>query len=257
MQVAALQRHRHRLIVGSPLLLALTALSPVRGLRAGADWKRRQDKDEWVKKAAQAGYRSRAAFKLLQLDSMQKRGPLLKRGGCALELGSAPGSWTQVMVDKGMHVVGCDLLPMEPVPGSIFVQGDFTEPRVQKQLLDAMEGRQADLIASDMSPNRSGQKSLDQARIVSLVELAVHVAQRCLRPSGSLVAKLLQGADQQAFANELKGSFATVQVVKPKASRKGSAELFVVARGFRPASERAGSSEAAAMPAADSEWQPP
>ena len=208
-------------------------------------------------KAARAdGYRSRAAFKLLQLDEMQPGPPLLKRGSLGLELGSAPGSWTQVMVSRGMDVVACDLLPMEPVEGSVFVLGDFTEPATQQRLLDAMRGRLADLIASDMSPNRSGHSSLDQARIGALVEAAVGVAQRALRPNGSLCAKLLQGEEQRLLAHKLKASFATVQVVKPPASRKGSAEVFLVARGFRPS--RAADAGASSQELAEhSEWAPP
>jgi 23S rRNA (uridine2552-2'-O)-methyltransferase len=203
--------------------------SLVRSL-SSARWLARQRKDEYVARAAKDGYRSRAAYKLIQLDA-KSRQPLLQKGGVALELGSAPGSWSQVMTKQGMRVVAVDMLPMEPLEGVHFELGDFTDASVQARLLEAIDGR-VDLVASDMSPNRSGHKSLDEARASGLVEQALALSRRALRRGGSLVAKLLQGADAHELTRKMSGAFGNVQLVRPKACRRESAEIFVVARGY-------------------------
>ncbi len=153
-----------------------------------------------------------------------------------MELGSAPGSWSQVMVERGMRVIAVDVLPMEPVRGCTFVRGDFADPSVQSRLIEAMGGTKVDLLASDMSPNRSGHASLDKARIAGLAEQALELARRCMQPSGAFVCKLLQGAEQEDLARRMRKFFGTVKLVKPRASRKESSELYVCARGFDPAS---------------------
>ena len=202
-------------------------------------WLSRQRVDEYVLKAAREGFRSRAAYKLQQI-SARMRPPLLKRGLVALELGAAPGSWTQVLVQSGLSVVGVDLLPIEPVPGATLIQGDFTDADVQRVLLDALdalggERRGADLLLSDISPNRSGNSHLDEARMAEYADQSLDLAARCLNPGGSFVCKLLEGSEMRELIARAKPLFKTSGgLVKPKASRPRSREIYLVARGFDP-----------------------
>lgn len=200
---------------------------------SSARWLARQRSDQWVLKAAREGYRSRAAYKLLQLDQKHKP-PLLTPGGVALELGASPGSWTQVMVKRDMFVVGVDLLPCEPIEGSTFVQGDFTEESIQRQLLDALGGRQADIVVSDLSPNRSGLKSLDEARMCDFAEQGVELARQCLKPGGHLICKLLQGEGLDGLLGRMKPCFQRGALAKPPASRPSSREIYFIGREFKP-----------------------
>jgi 23S rRNA (uridine2552-2'-O)-methyltransferase len=195
-------------------------------------WLERQLNDPYVAAAKAAGYRSRAAFKLVELD---EKFHLLKPGGRVVDLGCAPGGWIQVALkavgDRG-RVVGLDLLPVDPVPGATILQGDFQDAAAEKQVEDALGGR-ADLVLSDMAPNTTGHAATDHLRIMGLAELALDFAIRVLAPGGGFAAKVFQGGSEKAFLETLKARFTQVRHAKPPASRKDSAELYVVATGFR------------------------
>jgi 23S rRNA methylase len=205
-------------------------------MASSSRWLARQKVDEYVLRAARDGYRSRAAYKLEQISARIKP-RLLQRGLVALELGAAPGSWTQVLVKHGIGVVGVDLLPIEPVEGATLMQGDFTDPTVQKAMLAALpsEDGLCDILLSDVSPNRSGTASRDDAAITEYAEEGLSIAARCLRPGGTFVCKLLDGSDMRSLFARAKPMF-TVSggLVKPKASRPKSREIYLVARGFNP-----------------------
>jgi 23S rRNA (uridine2552-2'-O)-methyltransferase len=223
---------------------AAGTIAPPRGLavavrsakgRSGASqrWLARQLNDPYVQAAQQQGWRSRAAFKLAELDD---RFHLIRRGARVIDLGAAPGGWTQVAVRRGAgQVVAVDLLGMDPVPGAEALLGDFTEPAVQERLI-AMLGGKADLVLSDMAPNTTGHTATDHLRIVALAEEALEFAVEALADGGGFVAKVFQGGAERAMLDRLKRHFATVRHAKPPASRKESSELYVVAMGFRPAS---------------------
>lgn len=193
-------------------------------------WLARQLNDPYVAAAKRAGWRSRAAFKLLELDA---RFHLLRRGQRVLDLGAAPGGWSQVAVRAGAQVVGLDLLPIEPLDGAQFVQGDMDDPAMPDHLA-ALLGGKADLVLSDMAPNTTGHNATDHLRIVALAENAAAFAVEVLAPGGGFVCKVFQGGAEAALLTMLKQRFATVRHAKPPASRKESAELYVVAQGFRP-----------------------
>jgi 23S rRNA (uridine2552-2'-O)-methyltransferase len=202
-------------------------------------WLERQLNDPYVRAAQAAGYRSRAAFKLAEIDDKLH---LLKPRGRVVDLGAAPGGWTQVALQRigeGGKVVALDLLAMDPVSGAIVLQGDFQDPEAEQAVLAALDG-QADLVLSDMAPNTTGHNATDHLRIIALAELALDFAVRVLAPGGAFVAKVFQGGTEKDLLDLLKARFATVRHVKPPASRKDSAELYVVATGFRPASQTGG-----------------
>jgi 23S rRNA (uridine2552-2'-O)-methyltransferase len=195
-------------------------------------WLERQLNDPYVQAAKAAGYRSRAAFKLAELDEKFR---LLKPGGRVVDLGAAPGGWTQVAVRKvgeRGRVVGLDLLPVDPIPGATILQGDFQDQAAESSVEEALGG-QADLVLSDMAPNTTGHAATDHLRIMALADLALDFALRVLAPGGAFVAKVFQGGSEKAFLDTLKARFATVRHAKPPASRKDSAELYVVATGFK------------------------
>jgi len=199
---------------------------------ASQRWLTRQLNDPYVRAAKERGFRSRAAFKLIEMDERLK---LLKRGMRVVDLGAAPGGWTQVAVEKvgpRGEVVALDILPMEPVAGATVLQGDFQEQEVEERVLAAMGGR-ADLVLSDMAPNTTGHQATDHLRIMALAELALAFARRVLAPGGAFVAKVFQGGTEKDMLAALKRDFAVVRHLKPPASRKDSAELYVVATGFR------------------------
>jgi 23S rRNA (uridine2552-2'-O)-methyltransferase len=210
-----------------------TRLRTAKGRSAQSQrWLERQLNDPYVAAARAAGYRSRAAFKLVELDEKFR---LLKPGGRVVDLGCAPGGWVQVAlraVGERGRVVGLDLLPVDPVPGATILQGDFQDPEVEKAV-EAALGGQADLVLSDMAPNTTGHASTDHLRIMCLAELALDFALRVLAPGGAFAAKVFQGGSEKAFLDTLKARFATVRHAKPPASRKDSAELYVVATGFK------------------------
>jgi len=196
-------------------------------------WMREHINDPYVQRAKAEGYRSRAAYKLLELD---KKDRLLIPGQLLVDLGAAPGSWSQVALarlgSKG-RVVAVDLLPMEPLPGVHFVQGDFREQEVLDALLLAMRGRKADLVISDLAPNISGIGVSDQARSMHLCELALEFARQCLKPGGSLLVKVFQGAGFTEFLAGMRKSFVKVGSRKPEASRGRSSEMYLLGKGFK------------------------
>ena len=195
-------------------------------------WLERQLNDPYVRAAQQAGWRSRAAFKLLELD---ERFHLIRRGARVVDLGAAPGGWTQVAVKKGAAlIVGVDLLPIEPVPGATLIEGDFTDNATEAQL-KALLGGTATLVLSDMAPNTTGHAMTDHIRIMGLAEMALQFALETLEPGGGFVAKVFQGGSERQMLDQMKRHFAQVRHAKPPASRKESSELYVVATGFRPA----------------------
>jgi 23S rRNA (uridine2552-2'-O)-methyltransferase len=197
---------------------------------ASAAWLKRQLNDPYVAAAKAQGWRSRAAFKLLELD---ERFHLLRPGLRVVDLGAAPGGWTQVAVRAGATaVVGLDLLPIDPVSGAIILQGDFNDDDMPARLMAAL-GAKADLVLSDMAPNTTGHAATDHIRIVALAELAIDFAIKVLAPGGGFVAKVFQGGAEQQVLEPLKRHFAKVRHAKPPASRKESSELYVVAQGFR------------------------
>ncbi|MDE2335525.1 MAG: RlmE family RNA methyltransferase [Rhodospirillales bacterium] len=198
---------------------------------SSARWLSRQLNDPYVAAAKQAGWRSRAAFKLLELD---ERFHLLRGGQRVLDLGAAPGGWSQVAQRAGAHVVGLDLLPIEPLSGVVFVQGDMDDPAMPARLA-ALLGGPADLVLSDMAPNTTGHSATDHLRIVALAENAAAFATEVLAPGGAFVCKVFQGGAEATLLALLKRRFASVRHAKPPASRKESAELYVVALGCRPA----------------------
>lgn len=199
---------------------------------ASQRWLTRQLNDPYVRAAKERGFRSRAAFKLLEMDERLK---LLKPGMRVVDLGAAPGGWTQVAVEKvgtAGQVVAIDILPMDPVRGATVLQGDFQEQEAEDRTIAAMGGR-ADVVLSDMAPNTTGHQATDHLRIMALAEIALDFACRVLAPGGAFVAKVLQGGTEKAMLDALKRDFATVRHVKPPASRKDSAEMYVLATGFR------------------------
>ena len=187
--------------------------------------------DEYVQRARAEGYRARSAYKLAELDDRHR----LVRPGCiALDLGAAPGAWSQYLRRRGAsRVVALDLLPMEPVPGVDFIQGDFREEASLAALLGDLGPSGADLVLSDLAPNMGGMKAVDQPRAMHLAELAFDLAGRVLVPAGSFVVKVFQGEGFDPFMREVRASFDTVRIRKPRASRPRSPEVYVVACGHR------------------------
>lgn len=197
---------------------------------ASQKWLQRQLNDPYVRAAKEQGWRSRAAFKLIELDD---RFHLIGKGAKVVDLGAAPGGWAQVAVKRGAaRVVGVDLLPMDPVPGVTILQGDFMDDAMPGQLTELLGGR-ADLVLSDMAPNTTGHNATDHLRIMALADLALHFAIETLADGGRFVAKVFQGGSERAMLDRMKRHFAVVRHAKPPASRKGSSELYVVATGFR------------------------
>ena len=196
-------------------------------------WLREHFGDAFVRQAQALGLRSRAAFKLLEID---QRDRLLRPGLTVVDLGAAPGGWAQVAADKvgpGGQVVALDLLPIEPLPGVTVLQGDFTEQAVLDRLLGELDGRPVDLVLSDMAPNMSGMKAVDQPRAALLAELALDCARQVLRPKGDLLLKMFQGEGFDPLLAELRAVFTKVVVRKPKASRPRSREVYLLARNYR------------------------
>ena len=201
---------------------------------ASRAWLERQLNDPYVAAAQAQGYRSRAAFKLIELD---EKFHLLKKGARIVDLGAAPGGWTQVAVQRGAKsVLGLDLLPIDPIHGAVLLQGDFNDPEMPARLIEALGGK-ADIVLSDMAPNTTGHTATDHLRIVGLAELALDFALTVLNEGGTFVAKLFQGGSEGTMLTLLKRHFVNVRHAKPPASRKGSSELYVVAMGFRGGSE--------------------
>jgi 23S rRNA (uridine2552-2'-O)-methyltransferase len=201
--------------------------------KSSSRWLQEHVNDPYVKRAQKDGYRARSSYKLIELNEKDR---LIRPGMLVMDLGSAPGGWSQVAAalvgDKG-HVLATDILPMDPLKNVDFIQGDFREEAVLNQILEHLHGQQPDLVLSDMLPNISGISSADQAGAIYLLELALDMVRRVLKPGGTFVAKLFQGAGSDAYLKELRGAFAKVQIRKPAASRSRSREVYVVARGFK------------------------
>lgn len=204
--------------------------------RSNRAWIERHINDPYVQAATRHGYRSRAAYKLIEID---QRDRLLRPGAVVIDLGAAPGSWTQVVVERlGMReaklagrVIALDVLPMAPIAGVEFIQGDFREDQVMEQLARALTGERVDLVLSDMAPNLSGIGAADAARSAHLWELALEFTLEHLKPDGRFLTKAFQGSGYSQFVERLKRHFARVQVRKPAASRSESAELYLLASG--------------------------
>lgn len=193
-------------------------------------WLLRQLNDPYVRAAQEQGYRSRAAFKLIELDD---RFHIIRPGMRCIDLGAAPGGWSQVLVKRGAaRVVGVDLLAVEPVAGATILEGDFTDDAMPARLTELLGGR-AQVVLSDMAPNTTGHTQTDHVRIMGLAELALHFAVETLEPGGTFVAKVFQGGTERTILDAMKRHFSSVRHAKPPASRKESSELYVVATGFK------------------------
>jgi 23S rRNA (uridine2552-2'-O)-methyltransferase len=195
-------------------------------------WLERQLNDPYVTRARREGYRSRAAYKLVEIDDKHR---FLKPSQRVIDLGAAPGGWSQVAakrVEEGGRVVAIDLLPMDAIPGVEFLQLDFLDAAAPERL-KALLGGPADVVLSDMAANATGHKRTDHLKIVALVEAAAEFAREVLAPGGTFLAKVIQGGTEAALLADLKRDFASVKHVKPAASRADSAELYVLATGFR------------------------
>ena len=195
-------------------------------------WRQRQERDIYVEQANRAGWRSRAVFKLEQIQDKER---LLKPGTTCVDLGSAPGSWSQLaarVVGPTGRVIAIDLLPMEPIPGVEFVEGDFTAPETLQALRNLVGSKPVDLVMSDMAPNMSGNRTMDQPRSLALLDEALAFAREVLRPGGDLLLKAFQGEGIDALTRDLKRDFRTVKTLKPKASRPESREIYLLARSF-------------------------
>ncbi len=196
-------------------------------------WMREHVTDPFVQRATREGLRSRAVFKLEEINHRDK---LIRPGMCVVDLGAAPGGWSQLaasLVGAGGKVLALDMLDMEPIPNVDFIQGDFGEDAVLKRLEQALDGRAVDLVLSDMAPNISGIRSTDQARWVYLSELAMEFARTHLNPGGTLLVKCFQGAGVDDLRRQIATLFESVVVRKPKASRDRSREFFLLAKGRR------------------------
>ncbi len=208
---------------------------------SSTQWLERQLNDPFVAEARRLGYRSRAAFKLIQLD---ERFDLLKPGMRVVDLGAAPGGWTQIAVDRVKvgtgrgEVVGIDLLAIDPIPGATLLEGDFLAPEAPDALRRIMGGP-ADLVLSDMAASTTGHSATDHLRVIALAEAAILFAREVLSPGGGFVAKVFQGGTERALLASLKRDFTMVRHAKPQASRAESSEVYVVATGFRGNSDLA------------------
>jgi 23S rRNA (uridine2552-2'-O)-methyltransferase len=200
--------------------------------------------DPYVKLAQKEGYRARAAYKLKEIDETLG---LIKPGHLVVDLGSAPGAWSQYVRRKLSPaeaaagelkgtILALDILPMDPVEGVTFLQGDFREPEVLAQLVEVMAGCKADVVVSDMAPNLSGIEASDTARIAHLIELAIEFSRQHLKPEGTLVTKVFHGGGYSQLVKLFKETFRVVKPLKPKASRDKSSETFLIGRGLRPPS---------------------
>ncbi|OGT57855.1 MAG: 23S rRNA methyltransferase [Gammaproteobacteria bacterium RIFCSPHIGHO2_12_FULL_43_28] len=196
-------------------------------------WLKEHFSDPYVKQAHQEGYRSRAVYKLVEL---QERYHLFKPGMTVVDLGAAPGGWSQVLVKlikpKG-RIIALDILPMDPIEGVSFIQGDFADDAILSTLFTALHGNKVDWVVSDIAPNMSGNESIDVPRSMYLVELVVDFAKKVLPPGGGLLTKVFQGEGFDALLADLKHNFKNVTIRKPKASRDRSREVYVLARDFK------------------------
>jgi len=197
------------------------------------NWLRRHFNDHYVQAAQKAGYRSRAVFKLLEI---QEKDRMIRPGQIVVDLGAAPGGWSQIaapLVGKSGDVLAMDILPIEPLNDVTFIEGDFTEQAVHDQLIAVLNGREVDLVLSDIAPNMSGQRAVDQPRAMYLAELALDFAQGTLKPKGDFLTKVFQGEGFDPYLQAVRQSFTKVVIRKPKASRPKSREVYILAKGFK------------------------
>ena len=197
-------------------------------------WMRRHVRDPYVRQAVQSGYRSRAAFKLIEID---QRDRLLRPGKVVLDLGAAPGGWSQVAVERVQprgRVIAVDVLAMKSVPSVAFIQGDLSAAATRAALRAAVGEAGVDLVLSDMAPNLTGVSSVDEARSQALVLLALEIAITTLKPAGGFLVKVFHGCGLDAVIREMQGSFTDVSIRKPAASRSQSSETYVLCRGLKP-----------------------
>ncbi|OUS32885.1 23S rRNA (uridine(2552)-2'-O)-methyltransferase [Thalassotalea sp. 42_200_T64] len=196
-------------------------------------WMKEHFDDEYVKKAQKLGLRSRAVFKIEEINNKDK---LIKKGMTVVDLGAAPGGWSEyavkVLGDNG-QVIACDILPMESLPGVAFLQGDFREETVLNTLLSKIDGRNVDVVMSDMAQNLSGNEATDQPKNMYLVELALDMCHQVLKKNGSFVVKVFQGAGFEQYMKDVKACFNVVRTRKPESSRARSREVYIVATGYK------------------------
>ncbi len=195
-------------------------------------WMKEHFDDEYVRRAQKMGYRSRAVFKL---EEIQQKDQLIKPGMVVVDLGAAPGGWCQYaqkLIGKQGRIIGLDILPIEALDGVELIQGDFREQVVLDQLLQSLDGQPVDLVISDMAPNISGQSAVDQPRAMYLCELALDFAQQVLKQNGDLLIKAFQGEGYPQLEKSLRAHFNKIIVRKPKASRPRSREVYILARGY-------------------------
>lgn len=201
--------------------------------KSSQQWMQEHFQDEYVKKAQALGYRSRAVFKLIEIQEKDK---IIKPGINIVDLGAAPGGWSEYaskIVGKKSKVIALDLLPIEPIEGVEFIQGDFREDEVLEKLYKVLDGEPVHLLLSDMAPNMSGSREMDQPRSIYLGELALDAAQRILVKGGTFLIKMFQGAGFDEYYNQVRQQFNSVAIRKPKASRARSNEVYILAKGFK------------------------
>lgn len=189
--------------------------------------------DQYVKQSQRDGYRSRASYKLIEIDNKDK---LFRSGMTVVDLGAAPGGWSQVAAERVGHngkVLASDILAMDSIAGVEFIQGDFTEAEVFEQLMSAIDGAPVDLVISDMAPNMSGVGAVDQPKAMYLVELALDMACQILSPGGTFVAKVFQGEGFEPWLADVRSAFSKVVTRKPDASRSRSREVYIVGKGYK------------------------
>lgn len=197
-------------------------------------WLREHFSDEYVIKSQKDGYRSRASYKLIELDDKDR---LIRPGGTIIDLGSAPGGWTQVAVERVGHkgrVIASDILPMDGMAGVDFIEGDFTDEAVLGKILNVVDNKPVDLVISDMAPNMSGIKAVDQPASMYLAELAYEMATMVLSPGGAFVTKIFMGEGFEQYMRDARTKFTKVLTRKPDASRARSPEVYMIAKGFKP-----------------------
>ena len=201
--------------------------------RGSGSWRDRQERDPYVQLARRDGWRSRAVYKLEQIDNKER---IIRPDMVCVDLGAAPGSWSQYVTERlqgRVRLLAMDLLPMEALPSVEFIQGDFTDEAIFVQLIKSLEDTKADLVMSDMAPNITGTKAIDQPKSMYLAELALDLARKVLRRKGSFICKMFQGQGADAVIKDVRSDFERVKVVKPKASRAGSSEVYLVARNYQ------------------------
>ncbi|MEI8570818.1 23S rRNA (uridine(2552)-2'-O)-methyltransferase RlmE [Methylomonas sp. LW13] len=201
--------------------------------KSSQQWMQEHFQDEYVKKAQAMGYRSRAVFKLIEIQEKDK---IIKPGINIVDLGSAPGGWSEYVskiVGKKNKVIALDLLAIDPIDGVDFIQGDFREDEVLEQLYKVLDGEPVHLLLSDMAPNMSGSREMDQPRAIYLGELALDAAQHILAKGGTFLIKMFQGAGFDEYYNQVRQQFSSVVIRKPKASRARSNEVYILAKGFK------------------------